>query len=274
MRKSAGRSGFATFFAPVYSRSMGKDGGPGLGEGIRRRDPFYPGERGLSSDLEVLKIRLAAFIQILALPWQSLPKILMGPVFRWIGTRRGEASAIFAGIALLDFIFFAKAQPLDLLAPRSSPMFWVFWPIFIFGTAMRLWAAGVINKNSEVTCRGIYRMVRHPLYVGTLLIYSSFFLILNNLFLGLVLILLMTLLIYYPRMLHEEELLLSIFPHEYRKYMNATPRMIPKLSLPWNALGEGAFSVRRGYENLRMKCLWGIILMPILYEGLVKLISR
>lgn len=38
------------------------------------------------------------------------------------------------------------------------------------GAALRLWAAGHVEKSREVTSSGPYRYVRHPLYVGSTII--------------------------------------------------------------------------------------------------------
>jgi protein-S-isoprenylcysteine O-methyltransferase Ste14 len=42
--------------------------------------------------------------------------------------------------------------------------------IATIGEAIRLWAAGHVEKSREVTRSGPYRFVRHPLYLGTTLI--------------------------------------------------------------------------------------------------------
>ena len=39
--------------------------------------------------------------------------------------------------------------------------------VAVVGEAMRLWAAGHLEKDSEVTRSGPYRWFRHPLYVGS-----------------------------------------------------------------------------------------------------------
>ena len=108
--------------------------------------------------------------------------ILYGSMFRWVGTKRGEISAFFGAIAMLD-VLFGNAWPVDPFRPDSSPRFWIFWSLsFLGGIVVRIWAAGVLNKCKGVTQIGIYRLVRHPLYLGTSLIYLSFFLGLGNYF--------------------------------------------------------------------------------------------
>jgi protein-S-isoprenylcysteine O-methyltransferase Ste14 len=42
--------------------------------------------------------------------------------------------------------------------------------IALAGEALRIWAAGHLEKGREVTVSGPYRLTRHPLYVGSALI--------------------------------------------------------------------------------------------------------
>lgn len=43
-------------------------------------------------------------------------------------------------------------------------------PITVTGEALRVWAAGHLEKGREVTASGPYRWMRHPLYVGSSLL--------------------------------------------------------------------------------------------------------
>ena len=43
-------------------------------------------------------------------------------------------------------------------------------PVALAGEAIRVWAAGHLNKSREVTRSGPYRFVAHPLYLGSSLI--------------------------------------------------------------------------------------------------------
>ena len=51
--------------------------------------------------------------------------------------------------------------------------------LLIAGEAVRLWAAGHLRKSVELVTVGPYRHVRHPLYLGRLLILTGLFLALT-----------------------------------------------------------------------------------------------
>ncbi|MEX2273724.1 MAG: isoprenylcysteine carboxylmethyltransferase family protein [Vicinamibacterales bacterium] len=46
--------------------------------------------------------------------------------------------------------------------------------IAILGEAIRIWAAGHLEKGREVTTSGPYRFTRHPLYLGSAIIALGF----------------------------------------------------------------------------------------------------
>ena len=64
----------------------------------------------------------------------------------------------------LGFVFGALALWL------SSPSGWTLLAggaIALAGESLRIWAAGHLNKSMEVTTSGPYRLMAHPLYVGS-----------------------------------------------------------------------------------------------------------
>jgi protein-S-isoprenylcysteine O-methyltransferase Ste14 len=67
----------------------------------------------------------------------------------------------------LGFVFGAVA--LALARPTPASLAWGA-AIAIAGEALRVWAAGHLEKGREVTSSGPYRWTRHPLYVGSTLI--------------------------------------------------------------------------------------------------------
>lgn len=60
---------------------------------------------------------------------------------------------------------------LSMPTPRS-----LVWGtvIALIGEAIRIWAAGHLEKGREVTVSGPYRLTRHPLYVGSAIIGIGF----------------------------------------------------------------------------------------------------
>ena len=65
--------------------------------------------------------------------------------------RLGMAAAIVA-------FWLAEPTPRSLAAGAA---------VAIVGQALRIWAAGHLEKGREVTASGPYRLTRHPLYVGS-----------------------------------------------------------------------------------------------------------
>ena len=53
-----------------------------------------------------------------------------------------------------------------LATPTWQTLAWGL-PIAALGEALRIWAAGHLEKSREVTRSGPYRWLRHPLYVGS-----------------------------------------------------------------------------------------------------------
>ena len=83
----------------------------------------------------------------------------------------------------------------------------------------------VIREGHELVDRGVYRVVRHPIYLGTLLVMIGLPLGVSS-WIGLPPMLLLIPLFLY-RMRIEERLLVEEFGDEYRSYMARTKRLVP-----------------------------------------------
>jgi protein-S-isoprenylcysteine O-methyltransferase Ste14 len=64
----------------------------------------------------------------------------------------------------LGFLF--GIAVLVLATPRDTPLV-VGGAVAVVGEALRVWAAGHLEKSREVTKSGPYRFTRHPLYLGS-----------------------------------------------------------------------------------------------------------
>ena len=96
------------------------------------------------------------------------------------------------------------------------------------GLALRSWAAGVLHKNSELTTRGPYGLLRNPLYAGSFLMMFGFCAILGDP-INFLLVLGPVLAIYVIKVRQEERLLSARFPQAWAEYARTTPRFLPRL---------------------------------------------
>lgn len=90
-------------------------------------------------------------------------------------TRRPVAGSMLVRVARyrVPLGFAAALASLVLVRPTR----WSFLAglgVAVCGEALRLWAAGHIDKGREITRSGPYRFLRHPLYAGSVLIGAGF----------------------------------------------------------------------------------------------------
>ncbi|MBI4454332.1 MAG: isoprenylcysteine carboxylmethyltransferase family protein [Acidobacteria bacterium] len=96
------------------------------------------------------------------------------------------------------------------------------------GLAMRLWAAGCIEKSRELEVRGPYRYTRNPLYLGSFLAGIGCCVAAANFWLLLAFIALFFA-VYHPVMKKEEEEMQNLFPNEFPHYKRAVPPFLPSM---------------------------------------------
>jgi len=65
---------------------------------------------------------------------------------------------------------FVTAIVVIIYSSPTWPTLWIGFAIAVVGEAMRVWAAGHLEKSREVTRSGPYRFTRHPLYLGSSII--------------------------------------------------------------------------------------------------------
>jgi protein-S-isoprenylcysteine O-methyltransferase Ste14 len=93
------------------------------------------------------------------------PSAVLPPSRRVSDSRRHFLLHALARLRVtLGFVFGAIVLALATPTPRSLV---IGLSIAAVGEAIRVWAAGHLNKSREVTSSGPYRWVAHPLYVGS-----------------------------------------------------------------------------------------------------------
>jgi len=107
----------------------------------------------------------------------------------------------------------------------------------VAGLAVSLWAFAsfpqigtghYIDSGQRIVSRGIYRWIRHPIYIGVLLVWIGFALGCRSLAAGtaIVLYVLPAYLLYIRA---EEEMMSSYFGDEYARYCERTGALLPRL---------------------------------------------
>jgi protein-S-isoprenylcysteine O-methyltransferase Ste14 len=147
-----------------------------------------------------------------------------------IARQRVVVSRIFAVLVLFLALFtagsFRQGSWTDILLEISGLF------LLTICSMGRLWALLYISghKKLELITEGPYSMVRHPLYVFSLIGAIGIGLASENILVLAALIIFY--LLYYPlTILAEEKKLTDKFGQAYLDYTNRTPRFLPKLSL-------------------------------------------
>jgi protein-S-isoprenylcysteine O-methyltransferase Ste14 len=126
----------------------------------------------------------------------------------------------------------------------------------VLGEALRLWATGYLHKNDALTIVGPYAYLRHPLYLGTLLIGAGFLIMAaNKIGYGFAALFVLVYFGYYMPYKDriESARLESLYGDAYRRYAAAVPRLVPRLH-PYQPLAaerpsEGTWRRTRFADN-------------------------
>ena len=151
-----------------------------------------------------------------------------------------------------------------LVTAAGNPKLVLFWPgvlVALAGIAVRLWASGHIKKDKALATDGPYGYVRHPLYVGNILLGIGFSLASGlwwsfPLFAGI-------LLGFYPQAIKSEDAKLrQLFNEEWENWRMHTRALIPRFKAGTNPGGSWSF-----YQSLRQngEPIIALILLACLY---------
>ncbi len=164
--------------------------------------------------------------------------------------------AVFALVTVL--IGFARPTPLGVS---------IGFAFVAPGEALRLWAAGYLVKTRELATSGPYRYLRHPLYLGRLLIFTGLCAMASlphglswavlaggyAVFFG-----------YYLRRKErvEPDRLRSTHGETYERYHRAVPALIPRLT-PYPGGVSGGWSSDRMLRNREHVMVLGLLAVTL-----------
>ena len=144
------------------------------------------------------------------------------PFIQFIRTLRyHEASRqLLAIVLIIVFTVFGK--------PTEPALFWFGVVLLSLGTVVRFWASGHVKKNKQLATDGPYSFVRHPLYVGNILMLFGFALAGQQWWMFPVTLAL--LFFYYPTAIeYEDRKLNRLFGTDWEQWRQHTKALIPTL---------------------------------------------
>ncbi len=86
---------------------------------------------------------------------------------------------------------------------------------------------GEVREEPCVIKKGVFAVVRHPVYLGSILLYLGLLMFTLSIMSAIVWIIIVA--FYYFISKHEEKLLLGKFGEEYEDYMKKVPMLIPRI---------------------------------------------
>jgi protein-S-isoprenylcysteine O-methyltransferase Ste14 len=152
-----------------------------------------------------------------------------------------KVTARTVAAAIVGVILFFLAKP--------EPAWFVLGALItLAGESLRLWAAGHLRKNKQLTTTGPYAYVKNPLYIGTLLITVGYSAMAKNILImiaGFV-----WFFIYYApyKKKQEHEKLIGSFGENWLEYDKAVPDYLPRLT-PYPGRGTSRWSYEVVKEN-------------------------
>ena len=143
-----------------------------------------------------------------------------------------------------------------LATPTWTTLAWGL-PIAALGEALRIWAAGHLEKSREVTRSGPYRWLRHPLYAGSSLMAAGLAVAAGSVVVAIVVTVYMTATIT-AAIVTENAFLRQTFGADYAAWQAGA---VPAGAAP--AVGR-RFSLERAIRNREYRALAGLLLIAAL----------
>ncbi len=184
-----------------------------------------------------MKIIYIAYILFIA---ESLTREILrkGPNARKITFKNNDhASSLIARLTILvGFITPLIFELFQWIKPINFMLSWLGIILMIIGTIIVITSVRTLGKffsrslivqdNHRIIKEGIYSSIRHPGYLGAILVWLGFGLGSGNLW-SLIMIIFLSTIFYTYRIYWEEKMLIKKFGKEYQKYMKETKRLIP-----------------------------------------------
>jgi protein-S-isoprenylcysteine O-methyltransferase Ste14 len=170
---------------------------------------------------------------------------------------------LLAALLLLDgFVF--NGNPRNV-TNATDPFVAIGELLILCGLLIRAWAAGTLKKQKQLATTGPYALVRHPLYLGSVLMMLGFA-ALGFAPLSLLVIAPPLAWVYWLAIKSEERHVASLFPHEWPNYAASVPGFIPRrLALPRLAEWSLAQWLKNSEYQAWLGAVAGLVAIKLLY---------
>lgn len=174
------------------------------------------------------------------------------------------------GLFLIALIYFSPTINLNSINMENyNTSLWNIsgMILMVLGSIGRIWASLFIegHKTKKVITDGPYSLIRHPLYLFSLMILLSLFLAIKSVFIGLYL-LTMFILFHIPSVLNEERVLTELHGGDYLQYKNRVSRFIPNIFIYKKAEKDTYLDIR--LQRVQQVMIEAVLLI-ILYEAII-----
>jgi len=164
--------------------------------------------------------------------------------------------ALLFSILLSRFLFPRRGGALELFLDAAG------MTMVLSGFLFRITARGYKSERSDngkrLVTDGPYRLVRNPMYFGTLLIGAGVILALFNWWVFFI-FLAGFLLIYIPQVKKEEQELLGRFGDGYKEYSRKTPKYFPRSFRLFNEAAAGGLFFRWSWLKKELPSLTAVL---------------
>ena len=153
-------------------------------------------------------------------------------------------------------VVYALALGLVLYVRPTPTGLWLGGALVLLGESLRIWGTGYLHKNDDLTVGGPYSFLRHPLYLGTLLIACGFALLgpskASLVLLGVFVSFYFGYYVPYKDRI-ETARLEAAYGDVFRRYAVAVPRILPRLTayrpLSGDRVTRGGWRFERFADN-------------------------
>jgi len=135
----------------------------------------------------------------------------------------------------------------------------------ITGLLIRIWANGYAIKLEKLTTSGPYAFIRHPLYLGTILLVIGFNIILRIQYVIAISLIVLIAIIYYITIRKEEKMLTDKFRDVYIDYKRKVPAILPTI-FRYREGEKWPFSFKRLIKSQEYKLFLWMIVLTIVFH--------